>query len=70
MADYPTFKEIQSGSKYTTGNYAYMTLEYQEAAKTAVDKYLGTNSEPMTDYEREIINAALQIELPYGIETN
>lgn len=46
-----------------------MTLEYQEAAKTAVDKYLGTNSEPMTDYEREIINAALQIELPYGIET-
>lgn len=69
LADYPTFKEIQSGSKYTTGNYAYMTLEYQEAAKTAVDKYLGTNSEPMTDYEREIINAALQIELPYGIET-
>lgn len=69
LADYPTFKEIQSGSKYTTDNYAYMTLEYQEAAKTAVDKYLGTNSEPMTDYEREIINAALQIELPYGIET-
>lgn len=69
LVDYPTFKEIQSGSKYTTGNYAYMTLEYQEAAKTAVDKYLGTNSEPMTDYEREIINAALQIELPYGIET-
>lgn len=69
LADYPTFKEIQSGSKYTTGNYAYMTLEYQEAAKTAVDKYFGTNSEPMTDYEREIINAALQIELPYGIET-
>ena len=69
MVDYPTFNEIKSGSKYTTDNYAYMTLEYQEAAKTAVDKYLGTNSEPMTDYEREIINAALQIELPYGIET-
>lgn len=69
LVDYPTFNEIKSGSKYTTGNYAYMTLEYQEAAKTAVDKYLGTNSEPMTDYEREIINAALQIELPYGIET-
>ena len=36
LADYPTFKEIQSGSKYTTGNYAYMTLEYQEAAKTCL----------------------------------
>lgn len=69
LQDYPTFKDIASGTKYVTGAYEYMTQEYEEAAKLAVAKYTGASSEPMTDYEREIINAALNIVLPEGIES-
>ena len=65
---YPTFKDIQSGTKYTKANYEYMTLDYQAAANTAVNKYL-SNDPSITDYEREIVNAALQVELPDGIES-
>ncbi len=68
LVDYPTFKDIQSGKKYTTANYEYMTLDYQKAAETAVNKYLN-NDPSITDYEREIVNAALQVELPDGIES-
>lgn len=68
LVDYPTFEDIQSGTKYTTANYAYMTLDYQTAANTAVNKYL-SNDPTITDYERQIVNAALQVELPDGIES-
>ena len=68
LIDYPTFNDIQSGTKYTKANYEYMTLDYQAAANTAVNKYL-SNDPSITDYEREIVNAALQVELPDGIES-
>lgn len=68
LVDYPTFEDIQSSTKYTTANYAYMTLDYQTAANTAVNKYL-SNDPTITDYERQIVNAALQVELPDGIES-
>ena len=85
LVDYPTFKDIQSGTKYVvkTGSgssatgYAYMTKDYENAAKKAVQKYLGTytpdaadpnDSTTMTDYEKEIIRAAVNIVLPEGIE--
>ena len=85
LIDYPTFKDIQSGTKYVvktgTGDsatgYAYMTKDYETAAKRAVDKYLGqyhanpsdpNDTETMTDYEKEIIRAAINIVLPEGIE--
>lgn len=67
LIDYPTFNDIKSGTEYTTVNYAYMTKEYEDAAKQAVDNYL--NDRVMTDYEWDIINAALNIVLPEGIES-
>ena len=81
LIDYPTFKDIQSGTKYVVKNgnngYAYMTKDYENAAKKAVQKYLGiyepnildpNDSKTMTDYEKEIIRAAINIVLPEGVE--
>ncbi len=70
LMDYPTLKELRTGIKYTEDNYEYITPEYEEAAREAVSKYLGSESDrkEMTDYEWEIINAALQVVLPEGIE--
>ncbi len=69
LIDYPTFQDIKDGTKYTTDNYAYMTDDYEEAAENAVDNYTQGNWDVMTDYEWEIINAALEIVLPAGIES-
>ncbi len=68
LIDYPTFKDISSGTKYTTENYAYMTDDYEAAATKAVTNY-NSNQSAMTDYEWQIINSALQIVLPAGIES-
>lgn len=70
LMDYPTLKELRTGSKYTKNNYEYITPEYEAAAREAVAKYMGSESDrkEMTDYEWEIINAALAIVLPEGIE--
>lgn len=68
LIGYPTFKDINDGTKYTKSNYAYITQEYEDAAKDAVDHYRN-NRDEMTDYEWEIINAALNIVLPEGIES-
>ncbi len=72
LIDYPTFAELKSGTKYTTSNYPYITQEFEDAARDAVAKYNGTYTGPndpnMTDYEQQIIDAALNIKLPQGIE--
>ncbi len=70
LVDYPTFASLNpdTGSKYTTANYAYITEDYQEAAEQAFDKYYN-DRQNMTDYEWDIINAALDIVLPEGIES-
>lgn len=71
LTNYPTFEELKSGTEYTSSKYPYITSEYETAAKDAVQKYLGTytGSDPtMTDNDRAIVNAALNIELPQGIE--
>ena len=71
LIDYPTFASIagtgSAGAKYTTAKYPYMTDEHISNMTTAVGKYI--NNEQMTDYEREIINAALNLILPEGIES-
>lgn len=67
LIDYPTFKDIQSGTEYTASKYAYMTKDYEDAAAQAVDNYI--NNRVMTDYEQDIIDAALRIVLPEGIES-
>lgn len=66
LTDYPTFAALSSGTKYTANNYAYMTPEYEAAAREAVRKY--NSGDSMTDYETQIIDAALNIDLPEGIE--
>lgn len=69
LIDYPTFAELKAGNKYTEANYPYITAEFEKAAAEAVTKYSGGQFAPgTTDYEREIINAALNIKLPQGIE--
>lgn len=73
LVDYPTFRELEEGSKYTAGTvssgdgYAYITTDYMEAAKEAVSKY--NSGGVLTDYERQIIDSALNIVLPEGIES-
>lgn len=63
LTGYPTFQQI---SNYNINSYPYMEEEYVAAATQAVSKYV--SGEPMTDGEKEIINAALAIEVPYGVE--
>ena len=85
LVDYPTFADIQGGTKYTVGQYPYMTPEYAANMSTAVGKYRAaragdlssgipakTHQEALAildDYERVIIQAALDIVLPEGIES-
>ncbi len=78
LVNYPTFKEISEFENLSYDEalekYPYMTTntveDYVDAARSAVEKY----SDPalintMTDYEKEIIDAALNIVLPEGIES-
>lgn len=68
LIDYPTFEDLKSGTKYTEANYPYITKEYADAARDAVKIYNGDTSHPQTDDERAVIDAALDIKLPQGIE--
>ena len=63
LIDYPTFQDI---SGYTLSSFPYITQSDLNAATQAVSDYISGND--MTDAEREIIAAALDLELPYGIE--
>lgn len=78
LVAYPTFSKIVAG--YPVSQYPYMTNEYAQNMATAVKKYQDAmSSKPgmtsgealatLDEYERQIINAALQIELPEGIES-
>ncbi len=66
LINYPTFADV-AGAKYTMADYPYMTEEYVKNMTDAVSKY--TTGEKLTDYENQIINAALNLELPAGIES-
>lgn len=75
LINYPTLSDLKSGvytQKKAGANsneyvYAYMTPEFASAAMEALGKYeSGAN---LTDYEKQIINAALALELPDGIES-
>ncbi len=77
LINYPTFKEITDfktlSYEAALAKYPYMTTknvkDYVDAAKQAVDKYSDpATAATMTDYEKEIINAAIDIVLPEGIE--
>ncbi len=64
LIGYPTFSGLGS---YTTDSYPYMTTDYATAAKDAMDKYLKGNE--LKDNEIDIINSALNIVLPKGVES-
>ncbi len=67
LINYPTFNELLSS--YTTDSYPYMTADYAKAAAAAAEKYLESPNGTFTDDERAIINSALNIVLPEGIES-
>ncbi len=79
LVNYPTFTELQEFNSIVSeaqalSKYPYMTKknwnDYVTAAKEAVAKYgdpVTVNT--MTDYEKEIVDAALNIVLPEGIES-
>ena len=79
LVNYMTFKELMDFEVLTTEKaavekYPYMTsstwADYVEAATDALKKYDNPAlSQTMTDYEREILNATLNIVLPEGIES-
>lgn len=70
LVDYPTFAELKSGV-YNKLTYPYMTQEYENAGKAALDKYEAWLSSPntteVTQNEWEIINAVLHISVPDGV---
>lgn len=65
LINYPTFDEL---SNYSRDSYPYMTDDYVNAAVQAATKYLTNPNGTFTDYERQIINSAVNIVLPQGIE--
>lgn len=71
LVDYPTYTELKTGLKYTASKYPYITSDYQEAAKGAIEKYeqwkINKDTE-VTDYQWQIINAALNVSVPSGVK--
>lgn len=63
LTDYPTLKDLTS---YTVGSRPYITEDYANAAAEAVQKW--ENGATLTDNEKDILDAALDITLPEGIE--
>ena len=63
LIDYPRYDELD---KYTEASFPYMTDEYEEAAKNAVANYEA--GKELKQNEQTIINSALHINLPSGIE--
>lgn len=71
LIDYPTLSGMGSGS-YTTAAYKYLTAEQAAAMTSAVRKYNENietpNSETLTTDEQAVVDAALKLLLPEGIE--
>ncbi len=68
LLDYPRYTEL---SLYNEDSYPYMTAERVTAAKEAVkayEEYLGNNNLVPTQDQLDIVNSALNINLPEGIE--
>ena len=70
LLDYPTYTELKTGSKYTRTAYPYITADYEAAASEAISKYetyLVDKNTEVTDYQWEIINSALNLSVPTGV---
>ena len=66
LVNYPIFNDLKT---YTTSSYPYITSEYAQAASEAAEKFLDPSKGVLTEYEQEIVDAALNIVLPQGIES-
>lgn len=69
LLDYPRYTEI---NQYTLDSYPYMTQEYVDAAKEAMkaySDYLSDSRNVPTQNQLDIVNSALNINLPEGIES-
>lgn len=74
LIDYPTYDELKAGTKYGEKKsdsyvYPYMTDAYAKAAKEAIDHYeSAAHITDLTDYERQIVDAALNVSVPAGVK--
>ncbi len=71
LVDYPTFAELKAGSKYTSSNYPYITSDFETAARDAIadyESYLIDKNTEVTDYQWQIVNAALNLSVPSGVK--
>ncbi|MBE5878436.1 MAG: hypothetical protein E7288_00455 [Lachnospiraceae bacterium] len=66
LIDYPSNME-ELGTKYTMANYPYITQECENAASKAYANY--KSGAPMSQDEKDIIGAALNVRIPAGVES-
>ncbi len=70
LIDYPLYDELKT---YTINSFPYMTATYVTEASTAVSVYEAYNADPTnkqpSEYQMGIVNSALNIVLPAGIES-
>ncbi len=67
LLDYPRYDELKN---YTKDSYPYMTSEYVAAAQKAVEYYESDNiTGDYTQDMQDIVNSALNVNLPAGIES-
>ncbi len=67
LVNFPSFADLKNGT-YNSTDYAYITDDHESAANTALSKYPDQYDE-MTEYEKEIVNSALKIEIPEAVES-
>lgn len=73
LVGYPTYTDLKGGLKYKeypNSDYPYMTKEYADAAKDAIAAYeaAGGKMTELSDNQRQIINAALNVSVPSGVK--
>lgn len=69
LVDYPTYSELSSG-KYSKTNYPYITDAFELAAKNALAEYVKPLTDPtrkLTADQQQIIDAALKVTIPSGV---
>lgn len=69
LVDFPSLDELAVGLKYTSKNYIYISEVQESLAKSAIKKYRGEDKNPILQGEQAILDAALNIEIPEGVES-
>lgn len=69
LVNFPSLKELKDTTTYTSKNYAYIDKEHELATTTAIEKYVSGEEATMTEMERDIIDAAMNIVIPEGVQS-